>query len=282
MLGRICVVTGANSGIGKAIAMGLARRKAKVIMVCRNHIRGETAQEEIRRETGNKKVYLMLCDLASMASVRSLADTFCNRFERLDVLVNNAGIFTRKRIQTVDGYEATFAINHLSHYLLTSMVFDKLRAARGARIINITSEAHRKGDLDFVDIHKQVSYNGFQAYADSKLAQVLFTYELARRVRPDEAVACNALHPGFVATGFATNNGPLYRYGMKLVRPLQLSAEEAATPAIQLAVATAAERVTGKYYDKGQPTESAPTSYDEALARRLWDLSTKLTGMTAA
>jgi NAD(P)-dependent dehydrogenase (short-subunit alcohol dehydrogenase family) len=282
MAGRVCIVTGANSGIGKEIARGLARRQAKVVMVCRNHIRGETAQQEIKESTGNDKVKLFLADLSSMASVRAVCDQLHERFPTIDVLVNNAGLINGVRHETPDGYENTFAVNHLAPYLLTAMLLDRMRAAPGSRIINVSSNAHRRGHLEVTDLQMESKYSAWGAYCASKLAQVLFTYELARRLPATSGVTVNCCHPGRVASGFGREAGPLTRVGLFFARPFQISNVQGAETPLYLAMSEEVSGITGRYFVDKRDARSSPVSYDERLARRVWDASTRLTGMTPA
>ncbi|MDQ3829839.1 MAG: SDR family NAD(P)-dependent oxidoreductase, partial [Candidatus Tectomicrobia bacterium] len=205
MHGKVCVVTGATSGIGLVTAEALARQGATLIVVGRNSARGAATVSRIQQETGNSAVELMVADLSAQAQVRQLASAIQQRFARLDVLVNNAGALFSQRQLSQDGIEMTFALNHLAYFLLTNLLLDSLKASTSARIVNVSSEAHRRARLDFADLQGQQRYSGWRAYARSKLANILFTYELARRLEGTGIVA-NALHPGFVATNFGRNN----------------------------------------------------------------------------
>jgi len=201
MTGKVCLITGANSGIGKATALGLAKLDATVVIVSRDKDKGEAALLEIRTRSGNKNVDAMVADLSSQDSVRELAHDFKARYKKLHVLINNAGVFLPKRVPTVDGLEATFATNHLGHFLLTNLLLDVLKASAPSRIINITSSAHRGTEMDFEDLQGEKKYSGFHAYSQSKLANVLFTYQLAKLLE-GTGVTVNCLHPGVVRTGF--------------------------------------------------------------------------------
>src|SRR5581483_7870588 len=200
MQGKVCIVTGANSGIGRITALELARLGAQVVMVCRDRARGEAALAEIKQATGNNQVELMLCDLSSQADIRRFADEFKATHARLDVLVNNAGVYQRKRATTVDGLEATFAVNHLGYFLLTNLLLDVLKQSAPSRIINVASGAHASGHINFDDLQGERQYKGVRAYCHSKLANILFTLELARRLA-GTGITANSLHPGAVATG---------------------------------------------------------------------------------
>jgi NAD(P)-dependent dehydrogenase (short-subunit alcohol dehydrogenase family) len=282
MTDRVCIVTGANSGIGKEIARGLAMRRAKVVMVCRNHIRGETAQQEIQTSTGNDNLQLFLADLSSMASVRAVAEQLRERLPRIDVLIHNAGLINGERRETTDGLENTFAVNHLAPFLLTALLLDRLRAAPGARIVNVSSNAHWKGFLDVTDLQMERSYAPWRAYRASKLAQILFTYELARRLPASSGVTVNCCHPGWIASGFGREGGILTRVGFALTRPLQKSNVEGAQTPLYLAMSEEVTGITGRYFVDERDARSSPISYDERLARRLWEASARLAGASPA
>lgn len=278
MQGKIVIVTGANAGIGKVTARELAKMGATVIMVARDRARGEAALADVRGASGSARVYLMLADLSSQASIRQFAAEFQAQYDQLHVMVNNAGAFFAQRQESVDGLEMTFALNHIGYYLPTLLLLDTLKASAPARIVNVSSGAHFGGSINFADLQAQNRYAGFRAYSNSKLANVLFTYELARRLA-GTGVMVNCLHPGFVASNFGQNNRGLARLGMKLLRPFALSVDEGAETSIYLASSPEVERVTGKYFDKKRAVNSSAQSHDEAVARRLWEISAALTGM---
>src|SRR2546426_2091091 len=210
MAGRVCMVTGANSGIGKATATGLAKMGATVILVCRNREKGEAALSEMKEKSGNNSLDLMLADMSSMQSVRQLASEFRRKYDRLHVLVNNAGLFVFRRTATVDGLETTFEVDYLSHFLLTGLLIDLLKAAAPSRLVEVSSVAHYNGHIDFADLQGEKGYGGWKAYSQAKMGQVLFTYELARRLK-GTSVTANCLHPGAVATNIWSR--PLGRAG---------------------------------------------------------------------
>jgi retinol dehydrogenase 12 len=277
MRGKICVVTGATSGLGLVTAQSLARQGATLIVVGRNAERGAATVSRIRQETGNTAVELMLADLSAQAQVRQLASAIQSRFSRLDVLVNNAGALFARRELSHDGIEMTFALNHLAYFLLTNLLLDLLKASLLARIVNVSSEAHRGARLNFADLQGEHNYRGYRAYARSKLANILFTHELARRLERTGVVA-NALHPGFVATNFGHNNRS---FTAGLFRILQLvaaiSPEEGAQTIIHLATAPEVQHITGEYFVKQKAVRSSQASYDHAAAEGLWQVSTELT-----
>jgi NAD(P)-dependent dehydrogenase (short-subunit alcohol dehydrogenase family) len=278
MTGRICIVTGATSGIGFATAKILARQGATVVTVGRNPAKGTDTVARIRQQTGNHSVQYLQADLSVQAQVRGLAQEFQGAHSRLDVLINNVGAFFRERQLSVDGIEMTFALNHLSVFLLANLLLDTLKASAPARIVNVSSDAHRGARLDFDDLESRRSYRGFRAYAQSKLAVILFTYELSRRLE-GTGVTVNVLHPGFVATNMYQNSGKLFKLLRPLISLLAKSPEEGAETSIYLATSTEMEGVTGKYFNKKRAVRSAPASYDEAAAQRLWKISSEMTGL---
>ena len=275
MHGKICVVTGATSGIGLVTAQVLAHQGATLIIVARNAERGAATVSRIRQETGNSAVELLVADLSVQAQVRQLASEIQHRVARLDVLVNNAGAFFARRQLSQDGLEMTFALNHLAYFLLTSLLFDSLKAADSARIVNVSSEAHRRAHLDFSDLQGEHRYTGWRAYARSKLANILFTYELARRLA-GTGIVTNALHPGFVATNFGRNNHGIAAAFIRILQLTAISPEEGAQTIIYLASSPVVKGVTGQYFIKQQVVRSSQVSYDHAAAERLWQFSTEL------
>ena len=281
MQGKICIVTGANSGIGKATALGLAQMGATVVMVCRDRTRGEAAQSEIQAKSGNHAVDLLIADLSSQQSIRQLVEQFRQRYAQLHVLINNAGVFNLTRHETMDGLEMTLAVNLLAPFLLTNLLLDVIQASAPARIINVSSDSHEAGYIKMDDLQMKHFYRPMRAYGQSKLGLVLFTYEIAHRLQ-GAGVTVNALHPGFVATHIAQGNlPPVARTIAKLVlSSLGVSPEEGAKTSIYLASSPDVEGVTGKYFVKSIPVRSAPITYDEALQRRLWEESARLVGLS--
>jgi len=278
MAGRVCMVTGANSGIGKATAMGLAEMSATVILVCRSKEKGEAALSEMREKSGNNSLDLMLADMSSMRSVRQLASEFRRKYDRLHVLVNNAGLFMFTRTTTGDRLETTFEVDYLSHFLLTGLLIDLLKASAPSRLVEVSSVAHYNGHMNFDDLQGEKGYGGWKAYSQAKLAQVLFTYELARRLK-GTGVTANCLHPGAVATNIWSR--PLGRAGfiMKLLRLFMMGPEGGAKTPIYLASSPDVEGVSGKYFTNKKEKESSKESNDEQVARRLWLVSEELTGL---
>jgi NAD(P)-dependent dehydrogenase (short-subunit alcohol dehydrogenase family) len=278
--GKVCLVTGATSGVGLVTARELAQQGAHVVLVGRNREKCAAAVKQIQVQTGSHKVEALLADLSSQQQVRDLARQFRERHKRLDVLVNNAGGIWMTRQETVDGLEMTFAVNHLAYFHLTLLLLDLLKTSAPARIVNVASRAHTGAALDFDDLLSKRHYRGWQAYARSKLANLLFTYELARRIA-GTGVTANALHPGFVATGFGAGTGwrgLLLRLGARLYA---ISPEQGARTVVYLAASPEVAGVNGKYFFKQQAVPSSPASYDEAAAKRLWQVSLEMVGLPA-
>jgi NAD(P)-dependent dehydrogenase (short-subunit alcohol dehydrogenase family) len=281
MNNRICMVTGATSGIGLVTARALAQRGATVIVAGRDPEKGAATVARIQQETGNRAVELMLADLSVQDQVRQMAREFQQRHSRLDVLVNNAGAFFWRRRLSADGIEMTFAVNHLSVFLLTNLLLDTLKASAPARIVNVSSTSHRSAHIDFDDLEGRHQYRGMAAYGRSKLVLLLFTYELARRLQGTQ-VTVNALHPGFVATRIGQNNGWPFKLASPLLKLIARSPEEGAQTSIYLATSPEVEGVSGQYFVDARAVPSAPTSYDKTAAQRLWEISAAMTGLDAA
>jgi retinol dehydrogenase-12 len=280
MQGKVCLVTGATAGIGLVTARELAQQGAHVVLVGRNRQKCDAAVLQLQVQTGNQQVEALLADLSSQQQVRELARQLGERHKRLDVLVNNAGGIWMTRQETVDGLEMTFAVNHLAYFHLTLLLLDLLKGSAPARIVNVASRAHTGATLDFDDLLSKKHYRGWQAYARSKLANLLFTYELARRIA-GTGVTANALHPGFVATDFGKGTGwrgLLLRLGARLYA---ISPEQGARTVVYLATAAEVAGVNGKYFFKQKPFPSSPASYDEAAAKRLWQVSLEMVGLPA-
>ena len=276
MSGKVCLITGGSSGIGKATALGLANKGANVVMVGRDRSRGEAARTEVVEKSGNELVDLMLADLSSQESIRQLAEDFTSRYGRLHVLINNAGVFISKRTVTVDGIETTFAVNHLAPFLLTNLLLDVLEASAPARIVNVTSSGERSGTINFDDLQWEGRYSGVRAHNQSKLAMILFTYELARRLE-ETGVTVNCVHPGVVVTNLGRGSSGSFGLLLRLMRPFFSSPEKGAETSIYLASSPEVEGVSGKYFAKKAEARSSEQSYDEAAGRRLWQVSAELT-----
>ncbi|HET6753232.1 MAG TPA: SDR family oxidoreductase [Jiangellaceae bacterium] len=275
MAGKTVLITGGTAGIGKATALGLATMGAHVAITGRDPARTEAAAGEIHA-AGGGQVDAFVADLSSQSEVRRLADEVLQRLSRIDVLVNNAGGYWNTRHVTVDGLEHTFAVNHLAPFLLTNLLLDRLKHSAPARVVTVSSHAHASGRIDFDDLQGERSYSGARAYNQSKLANVLFTYELARKLQATPVTA-NTLHPGVVNTSFGTEDpAGVQRLLVPFMRPfMKTPAEGAATP-IHLASAPDLERVTGRYFADSKPKKSSQRSYDEATAARLWQVSADL------
>ncbi len=287
MKGKICIVTGSNSGIGKETALSLVKMGAHVVMVVRNQERGEKARLEIIKQTGNNSVDLMICDLSSMDSIRRFAQKFKGKYDRLDVLVNNAGAMFNKREVTPEGFERTLAVNYLGPFLLTHELLDLLKSSAPSRIINVSSGLAKDGKVDVDDLQSEKNYAGTKAYArvrapvyaNTKLMLMMFTYELARRLR-DTGVTANVLMPGFVATNLGKNSGSLSSSIMfKMVRTMQVSASKGAETSVYLASSADVKDETGKCFTKKKEVMTCPASYDEKLQRGLWNKTESKLGL---
>ncbi len=278
---KICVVTGASSGIGKATAGRLAEMGATVVMVCRNGDRGERAMGEVRKRSGNDSIELLLADFASLSSVRALAEEFKARHDSLHVLVNNVGVVKLRRSVTTDGLETTFQVNYLSHFLLTNLLLDVLKKSAPSRVVNVSSAAHFSGHLHLDNPGLETGYGVMKAYSQSKLAQVLFTHALARRLA-GTGVTVNCLHPGAVATNmWGSPLGHLSFLG-KISRIFLLSTEKGAETPVYLASSPEVEGVSGKYFNRGHVRSSSEESNDVELAEKLWTTSAAMAGLESA
>ena len=274
---RIWVVTGATSGIGKATALGLARLGGTVVLACRDPTRGEAAQREIVQASGNPHVTLMIVDLASQASIIAFSEEFNQDYRRLDALVNNAGVYTKERKTTVDGLEEQFAVNYLGGFLLTHLLLDQLTASSPSRIVNVSSSAHKGAKIDFDDLQGERRYRGYRAYGQSKLAQVLFTVELAKRLE-GTGITVNCCHPGVVRTDLGLmDTGKLVRF----VRMFFKSPAKGAETPVFLVASPSVGTLTGQYFVNRQVKALSPEARDPDVARRLYDVSVKLAGLTS-
>jgi NAD(P)-dependent dehydrogenase (short-subunit alcohol dehydrogenase family) len=272
---KICLVTGANSGIGKVTAKALAAGGATVIMVCRNRDKGEAARDEIVRETRNENVDLMIADFSDLSQIGRLAAEVKAKYPRLHALVNNAGAYNDKRRLSADGYETTFAVNHLGYFLLTVELLDLLKSSAPARVVNVSSEAHRSARINLDDLNLENGYGGWKAYGQSKLANVLFTYELARRLI-GAGVTANCMHPGVVGTGFFDKIGGLTGKFLRLFAPFMRTPEKGADTIIWLASSPEVEGITGKYFVDRKEQATNPESYNATIAARLWEVSERM------
>jgi NAD(P)-dependent dehydrogenase (short-subunit alcohol dehydrogenase family) len=278
MKDKVVMITGANSGIGKAATLALAKMGATVVMVARNAEKGEAARSEIIRESQNNSVDLFLADLSSLESVRQLAAEFQKKYSKLHILINNAGLFNQRRHVTTDGFENTFATNYLAPFLLTNLQLELLKASAPSRI-NVSSVGHYNGHINFDDLNLEKEYGGWKAYGQSKLALVLFTHELAGKLQ-GTGVTVNSVHPGTVATNIWTR--PLGPAGFMMALPklFMTSPEKGAETIVYLASSPDANGLNGEYLEKLTVKKSSDESYNEEIAQRLWDVSAKLTHLS--
>ncbi|MGD8405627.1 MAG: SDR family oxidoreductase [Anaerolineales bacterium] len=281
MQNKICLITGATSGIGQATAKALAEKGATVIVVGRDEERCQNTVARIQHETRNFHVSYLLADLSIQTQVRQLAEKFKARYKRLDVLVNNAGAIFLRRQLSADGLEMNFALNHLAYFLLTNLLLDTLKASAPTRIVNVASRSHRGQHLDLDNLELKHGYNPMCAYGRSKLCNLYFNYELARRI-DGTGVTVNAMHPGLVHTNMAANNGWLVRLFLPLIHRNSLTPEQGASTAVYLASSPDVEGVTGKYFVRKREVESDPASHNTSAAEKLWQISEKMTGLSSS
>lgn len=277
MHGKVCLITGANSGIGKATAVGLATLGATVVMVCRSRKRGDKALFDVKKKSANQDVHLLPADLSVRGEIDALADLFQRRFSRLDVLVNNAAVLSRKRRVTADGFELQFFVNHLAYFLLTNQLIGVLKASAPSRVVNVASTAHSSGFLDFDDLQGEKHYRGWQAYANTKLANVVFTYELARRLEGTKVTA-NCAHPGVTHTGLLRGYSFFLNVLFHALQFFFRSPDDGAATPIYLASSPEVENVTGRYFRNKQPMGTSALSNDTSIQKKLWEVSEALTG----
>jgi NAD(P)-dependent dehydrogenase (short-subunit alcohol dehydrogenase family) len=278
MTGKVCLVTGGTSGIGYVTARELAKLGATVLITARNEEKGKKAVEKLRVESASDDVNALIADFASQSQVRSLAGEFKQRHDRLDVLVNNAGAIYLRRSLSQDGIEMTFAANHLAPFLLTNLLLDKIIKSAPARIVNVASNSHEGREINFDDLEGQNGYSFMNAYGQSKLANVMFTYELDRRLEGSE-VTVNAVHPGYVGTNMGGNNGWLVRLFLPINRLWALDVDQGAETVIYLASSAEVEGVSGQYFFQMMAVHSSPNSHDERTAEQLWEVSEEMTGL---
>ncbi len=278
MGGKTVLVTGGTSGIGKATAVALAAMGADVVVSGRDPKRGGLALEEIRAYSTGGSVELVLADLAVQSEVRRLAGEFRERYGRLDVLINNAGLVQSTRIETPDGIETTLAVNHLAPFLLTNLLLDLLEQSAPSRVVTVSSEAQRWGSIDFDDLQSRRKYQGFPVYGMTKLANIMFTYELAERLE-GTGVTATCMHPGTVNTRFAANNRGLAALLFRAFKPFMRSPERGADTLIYLASSPEVEGMTGKYFSDRKLKTASKVAYDPSARRKLWEVSKELTGL---
>ena len=285
MHGKICIVTGATSGIGKATALALARAGATIVLICRDKLKAEAVTDELRISSHRGSIDLLIADLSSQQEIRQAAAEFIRKYNRLDVLINNAGAMFPRRLESSDRIEMTLAVNHLAPFLLTNLLLDTMKSTGAARIINVNSDAHEHGKIDFADLQMRLHYGrgiGMRAYANAKLANLLTVYELARRLQNTQ-VTINALHPGYVATNIVALEDatgpfrllkPFWGIGMRLI----LTPEQGAATSVYLACSPQLAHISGKYFERCAPVTSSRSSYDRTMQLRMWEMSERLTG----
>jgi retinol dehydrogenase 14 len=276
MKGKVCLVTGANSGIGKATTLELAKQEATVVMVCRDKAKGEKVRTEIIETTGNTSIELLVADLASQKAIHQLVKEFRAKHHKLHVLINNAGLNLSKRSLSENGIEMTFAVNHFAPFLLTHLLLDALEAAAPARVINVTSDMQRPIHLD--DLKREKAYNQISVYEESKRANALFSYELAQRLQ-GSLITVNCMAPGFIRTNLGRDTKGVFKLFLQLVRPFMQSPDHAAEALVYLATSPELAGVSGKYFAGKKEVQSSKVSYDKEAARQLWQFSEKVTGV---
>ena len=281
MKGKRVVLTGASRGIGRETALALGRMGADLSLVVRDRERGNAVADEIRTNGGGGSVDVFIADLSSMAEVRRVAAELLAAHDTIDVLVNNAGAILMDRQVTKDGYEATFATNHLAYFLLTKLLLDAVKKAPAGRIVNVASDAHHRGSIDFDDLMGEKRYVGWKTYSTSKLANILFTRELARRLEGTNVTA-NSLHPGVIASGFARNNGGVVGFLAKVAAPFLMSSEDGAKTTLFLVTDPSVAKVSGEYFAKSKIAKPSREARDATIAKRLWDVSEELVGRGAS
>jgi NAD(P)-dependent dehydrogenase (short-subunit alcohol dehydrogenase family) len=278
MNGKVCVITGATSGIGKETARALVHLGARVVMINRNPEKAMAVADEIARGAAGT-VEMVQGNLSSFASIREAAVTVLERYPRIDVLISNAGVFRARRHVTGDGLEETFAVNHLAPFLLTNLLLDRLKRSAPARIVIVASDAHQGAVLDFDNLLLEHRFGAWRAYSRSKLANVMFSYALARRLEGSGATV-NSLHPGFVATRLGSGNKIPIRPVYLLLRPFTLSPRQGAETSVYLASSPDVERVSGFYFERKKESRSNRASQDEEAQELLWKMSAELTGLS--
>src|SRR5829696_5937134 len=281
MGGKVVLITGGTSGIGKAAATALAGMGATVVITGRNEERGKRALQEIREESENDGVELILADLTVQDEVRRLAEELRERHNQLEVLVNNAGLVLSERTETPDGIETQLAINHLAPFLLTNLLLDLLKESAPSRIVTVSSEARRGAEIDFDDLQSERRYRAFRVYGMTKLANILFTYELAERLEGTRVVA-TCLHPGGVNTNIANNNRGLGTMIFRAFKPFMRTPEQGADTVVYLAVSPEAAKMTGRYLTDRKVVSSFQDPHDEVMQKRLWEVSEELTNLEVA
>ena len=274
-MSKICVITGANSGIGKAAAIEIAKVSDQVIMVCRNLDKANTAREEIKRVGIHAEIDIVQCDFSSQESIRAAARELLEKHPKIDILLNNAGFIANGFSTTVDGLESTFAVNHIGYFLFTNLLLDALKASNAARIVNVASEAHRIARFDPKDVQLSKNFHPWKAYGLSKLYNIMFTHELAKRLQGTKITA-NSLHPGFVKSNFATNMSGFGGLFMTLASPFAITNEQGAATSVYLCLSPEVRGISGKYFDKKRVKRPIADAFDDRKTAQLWELSERL------
>jgi len=272
---KICIITGATSGIGKVTAIALAKKEMQLILPVRNMEKGERVKKEISELTGNNNIRLIYCDLESLDAVRKFAEDFKKDYNQLDLLINNAGTWFTTREVTIDGYEKNFAINYLSHFLLTMLLLETIKNTEKARIISLSSEAHRFTNMNFDDLQSEKNFNNFKAYGQSKLAFILFTKKLSELLK-GTGITANCLHPGIVSTNLFDKMGGFMK---SIFQMFMITSEKGAATTIYLATSDVVENISGEYFKKKKVARSTAYSYNKEAAEKLWDMSLKMVGL---
>ena len=280
MNNKTVIVTGADSGIGKATTIALARKQYHVVMVSPNPQKGKAAQDEIITLSNNKKVDFLLCDFTSQEQVRQLAAKILKQYDKIDILINNAGMLAKERVITVDGYESTFAINHLAPFLLTNLLLDRIKATPNSRIITLSSDGHQMvKKIDFDNLQAEKSFEKWHAYGLSKLCNIYFTTELAKRLK-DTHVTANSVHPGVVRTNFGNTSSRLVRWIIKIFGIFLRSPEKGAETSVFLADSENVAKISGKYFYNKRIYKTTELAKDTNMAKKIWDLSEKMVGLS--
>jgi NAD(P)-dependent dehydrogenase (short-subunit alcohol dehydrogenase family) len=276
MNGKICLITGANSGIGRFSALGLAKQGAEIVMICRNKLKAEEAKNDIIAQSGNEKVSFFIADLSSLAQIKRVSDEILNKHNRIDVLLNNAGFIAgSKRELTEDGFEVTFAVNHLSYFYLTHLLLDTIKNTPNSRVVNVSSLAHKFFKLNLDNLQLETGYRAAKAYCLSKLLNILFTKELAKRLK-STSTTTNCLHPGGVASNFASDTTPLFKFIFSLGKPFMISPEKGAETSIYLASNPEVANITGEYFAKKRIAKVSDEALNEQYQLKVWELSEKM------
>ncbi|HET8865145.1 MAG TPA: SDR family oxidoreductase [Gracilimonas sp.] len=278
MNNKLCIITGANSGIGFQTAKALADKGAYIVMVCRNEDKAEAAKKQIFEETSNPGINIVLCDFAIQSEIRKATEVIKKNYDKIDVLINNHGFLASEKVETVDGLEMTFAVNHIGYFLFTNLLLDQIKAADSGRIVSVASEAHRAGEFDPENIQLEENFSPWKAYGNSKLFNIMFTKELARRLK-NTNVTANSLHPGVVSSNFAQSGSWIMKTLFTIGKLFFISPKKGAETSIYLASSDEVKEVNGAYFKNKKAASPSKTARDEAAAKELWEISEKLCGL---